>query len=88
MIERVPDEFFEWVRDTEDRLTSAFAAIEETARAEMVLGGTRREIAERFKRCQYPGVMFSMLDGKDYHDQIWKMIRPSGKAFRCEAIDT
>lgn len=82
VIERVPDEFFRWVRETEADLRAAFAAIEAAARSEMTLGGTRRDIAERFKQCRYPGVMFAMLDGKDYSDRIWRLIRPSGKAFR------
>lgn len=84
VIERVPDEFFQWVRETEKNLRAAFASIEATARGEMSSGGSRKEIAERFKRCQYPSVMFTMLDGRDYSDQIWKMVRPSGKAFRCD----
>lgn len=83
-IERVPDEFFEWVRQTEKCLRAEFAAIEETARSEMTVGGSRKEIAERFKKCQYPSVMFSMLDGRDYSDQVWRMVKPSGKAFRCD----
>lgn len=82
VIERVPDEFFQWVRETESKLQAAFAAIEATARSEMTYEGSRKEIAERFKQCQYPGVMFAILDGKDYADQIWRMIKPSGQAFR------
>ncbi len=84
VIDRVPDEFFDWVRETENDLRAAFAIIEATARGQMTFGGSRREIAERFKTCQHPGVMFSMLDGKAYAEQIWRMIRPGGKAFRCD----
>jgi len=84
VIERVPDEFFQWVRETENDLRAAFASIEATARGQMTFGGSRKEIAERFKKCQHPSVMFAMLDGKDYAEQIWRMIRPSGKAFRCD----
>jgi T4 RnlA family RNA ligase len=84
VIERVPDEFFRWVRETENDLREAFARIEATARGEMTFGGSRKELAERFKQCRYPSVMFTMLDGRDYSDQIWRMIRPSGKVFRCD----
>lgn len=83
-IERVPDEFFQWVRETENNLRAAFAAIETTARGQMTFGGSRKEIAERFKQCLFPSVMFLMLDGRDYSQAIWKMIKPSGKAFRCD----
>jgi len=84
VIDRVPDEFYQWVRETENDLREAFATIEAKARAEMRFGGSRKELAERFKQCEHPSVMFAMLDGKDYTDQIWRMVKPSGKAFRCD----
>ncbi len=84
VIERVPDEFFKWVRETENDLRGAFASIEADARSEMRYVGTRKELAERFKKCRYPAVMFNMLDNKDYSETIWKLIKPSGKAFRCD----
>ncbi len=75
-LDRVPDEFFQRARDAEADLLAAFAAVEATARGQLTFGGTRKEIAERFNRCRYPSVMFAMLDGKDYRDQIWRLIRP------------
>lgn len=84
VIECVPDEFFHWVRETESDLRNAFATIEATSRSQMTVGGSRKELAERFLRCQYPAVMFAMLDGKDYTDLIWRMIRPSSEAFRSD----
>lgn len=84
IVERVPDEFMQWVQETENDLRFEFASIELEARKQMTFGGSRKEIAERYKQCKYPGVMFAMLDGKDYSNQIWRMIRPSGRAFRCD----
>lgn len=84
VIERVPDEFFQWVRETENNLRASFAKIEATAQSQMTFTGSRKEIAERFKQCQFPSVMFLMLDGRDYSQAIWKLIKPSGKAFRCD----
>jgi len=84
VIERVPDEFFKWVRETENDLRGAFASIESEARSEMRYVGTRKELAEHFKTCRYPAVMFNMLDNRDYSETIWKLIKPSGKAFRCD----
>ena len=84
IIERVPDEFYRWVRQTEAELMSSFADIENTARAGMIYEGGRKDIAEHFRRQRYPGVMFAMLDGKSYEDQIWRMIKPSGHSFRCD----
>jgi RNA ligase len=84
VIERVPDEVFKWVRETENDLRGAFASIESDARSEMRYVGTRKELAEHFKTCRYPAVMFNMLDNRDYSETIWKLIKPSGKAFRCD----
>ena len=84
VIEVVPDEFFQWVRETETDLRKAFATIEATVRVQMTFGGSRKEIAERIKQCRYPSVMFAMLDGKNYTDQIWIMIRPGGKRLRYD----
>lgn len=81
VLDRVPDEFFQWARETENELRCQYSQIEAIARGQMSFGGHRKEIAERFKRCRYPGIMFSILDGKDYSDKIWRMVKPSGRAF-------
>ncbi len=83
-IENVPDEFLQWVQETENELRAKFCRIETIARSQMVFSGSRKEIAEKIRMRMYPSIMFSILDGKDYADQIWRMIRPSGKAFRCD----
>lgn len=82
LIERVPDEFFQWVRETENDLLAAFASIEVEARKEMRFGGTRRELAEWFTQCKYPSVMFAILDGKDYTEQIWRLVKPRDEVTR------
>lgn len=83
VIDRVPDEFHQWVRETENDLRYAFASVEAECRRHMIFHGPRRDIAAQFKLCRHPGVMFMMLDGKDYRDQIWKIIRPEcSTAFR------
>ena len=86
-IDRVPDEFYQWVRETENDLMEMFCRIESEARGAMAFAGTRKEIAERFTKCKYPSVMFAILDGKDYREIIWKMIKPSGESvFKCESL--
>lgn len=87
LIERVPDEFFQWVRETENDLRGAFAHIESTARGEMRFVGSRKELAAQFKAARYPAVMFAMLDGKDYSQMIWQQIKPKGNTvFKCEGL--
>ena len=88
LIERVPDEYFEWVRNTESELLTQFAVIESKVRAEFLSSpqfASRKEAALHFQQCQHPSILFAMLDEKDYSDQIWRLIRPSGRpAFRCD----
>lgn len=88
LVDRVPDEYFAWVRNTETELRRQFADIESRARCQYDAApafATRRDAAMHFQRCEYPSVMFSMLDGKQYAEGIWRMVRPNGQsAFRCD----
>ena len=76
MLHLVPDEFYNWVKKTEEKLRSEFTAIENIAKSEYKTLDTRKETAMYFKTCTHPGILFSMLDGKDYSDTIWRMIKP------------
>lgn len=88
LVERVPDEYFAWVRSTESDLRQKFEVIETRFRQQFAASPrfeTRKEAAFHFQQLEQPGVMFAMLDDRPYADQIWKMIRPIGQApFRCE----
>jgi hypothetical protein len=84
VIERVPDEFYQWVKETENDLRTAFTRIELSAREQMRFGKCRKTLAKHYTSCAYPSVMFAMLDGKEYQDAIWKLIKPAGKAFKCD----
>ena len=76
LLNRVPDEFYNWVRRTRNELAAKFAVIENTCKAEFKVLSTRKETAIYFQQCQYPAVLFKMLDGKSYDDAIWRIIRP------------
>lgn len=76
IIQRMPDEFYEWVKATKKRLEDEFATIENTAKKEFKVLATRKETALYFQTCTYPKILFSMLDGKDYDEIIWRYIRP------------
>lgn len=79
LLERVPDEFYHWVKATLASQQAAFDAILATAQAEFRVLDTRRETAEYFKQCQHPNLMFFLLDGKtdQLAQAIWKRIRPT-----------
>lgn len=81
IIKEVPDEMHEWVRGIVGGLLEKFVSIEQVAtQAEMEARKleTRKEQAEIITRCPFPGVAFSMLDGKDYKEAIWRIVRPKG----------
>lgn len=77
ILERVPDEFYNWVKITRAKLEKDFAIIENIAKSEYKELATRKETALYFQTCQYPKILFSMLDGKDYSETIWRYVRPS-----------
>ena len=84
LVDRVPDEFYKWIRGIESDLLGKFSDIESCCRQEFKVLPTRKETALYFQSQHYPTVLFAMLDGKDYAEKIWKMIRPeAAAAFKC-----
>lgn len=76
ILERVPDEFFDWVKQTKSDLENQYQIIENQCKADFKVLESRKETALYFQTCQYRGVLFAMLNNKDYSVIIWKMIRP------------
>lgn len=82
LLDRVPDEFDSWVRNTMNELNSQFETIEKEYQwifkvVNRVEGVEDRKIfAEYAMKYKHPSILFSMLDGKEYSDIIWKLIRP------------
>jgi len=81
-LDKVPDEFDVWVRNTVNELNSQFNGIEKeyqwifkvTKRVEGI--EDRKIFAEYAIRYKHPSILFSMLDNKNYDEIIWKLIRP------------
>jgi len=89
LLERVPDEFMAWLKDTVAKLQFQYKEIEEMAKytyKQVKNMETRKEQALFLKEySEHPGVVFSMLDKKDYSQIIWKMIRPvAEKPYKVE----
>ncbi|MBE8726803.1 T4 RnlA family RNA ligase [Flavobacterium hungaricum] len=76
ILERVPDEFFTWVKLTKADLENKYQTIENQCKMDFKVLESRKETAFYFLECQYPKVLFAMLDQRDYSDIIWKIIRP------------
>ncbi len=85
LMEKVPDEFFDWVSKVRFELEKQYAGILTQCRNDFLAinhaGRSRKDIARDFQNdCKYPSVLFAMLDDKDYKKIIWKMIRPRGQS--------
>ena len=85
ILDRVPDEFYDWVKATSGDLKAKYQAIEAQSHADFKVFDTRKESAAYFQTCAYPSVLFNMLDGKSYKNTIWRMLRPKfQKPFKNE----
>ena len=90
ILERVPDEFYNWVHDLKIKFERDYwdIILQATKAYENVdIFPTRKEqaihIMKHYK--QFSGVVFAMLDDKDYSQLIWKLIKPKADdAFKKE----
>jgi len=85
LIEKVPDEVYQYVKDTSKHLVDEFNDIKKEAKgiyrvvvSHLEIGYDRKSFAlEATKHPKHAGILFAMLDGKDYEPIIWKMVRPT-----------
>jgi len=83
LVQRVPEEFAEWVRQTAAALQEQYRQIELDA----ILDETnysgdqsdRRAFAEYAKTKANPAILFAMRDEKPYSQIIWKQIKPAAE---------
>jgi RNA ligase len=85
LLERVPDEFYQWVRDTKEGLVDEFNIAEAVALRDYETIKnlpTRKEQAEAIAKIdstrekKLSGIIFKLMDKRPYEDIIWKMIKP------------
>lgn len=77
ILEKVPDEFYDWVKKNVADLNAEYQKIEQYCQENFKDLGNRKDTALYFQTLKYPGILFSMLDKRDYAPIIWKMIRPT-----------
>lgn len=83
ILDKVPDEFYQWVKRTQANLLEQYKTIEAQAQKDFKVLETRKETALYYMNCMNPHVLFAMLNQKDVSRIIWKMIKPSfEKPFR------
>ena len=82
LIDRVPDEFYEWLNKTRNKIQNKFNEIERKSLKEFIRIyhindiTNRKEFAQEAKKFEYPSILFSIYDKKLYDNIIWKNIRP------------
>lgn len=86
-IDHVPDEFYQWVKETAHGLqerfdlllqeaTDDFTWIMKKVRRPSVDPKQRKEFARLATETPWPALMFGLYDGRDMSENIWKRIRP------------
>jgi RNA ligase len=87
LLEKVPDEFYNWVKKTQSELITQFDKILAESKAVFKELETRKETALYFQAQKHPSILFSMLDKKTPDKIIWKMIRPKySKPFKTDEV--
>ena len=82
LLDRVPDEFYDWLKRTASKLLVEYAEIERQALQEFVRIYHINQITERAlfaeqaKLFKHRSILFKLYDRKPYADIIWKQIRP------------
>jgi RNA ligase len=86
LCERVPDEFNAWLRRTVNNFRAQYTQIEEAAQQILATARatTRKEYAALFTQTPYSAILFQMLDGRDYAQLIWKMIKAQPRTFSVD----
>jgi RNA ligase len=91
IIDKVPDEFYNWVKTTREELMGRFNEIDtdysRTYRTLLGINGivNRKSFANYVSNYKYSFLLFAMFDNKDYKQMIWKIVYPEhSKPFKNE----
>ncbi|MCK5615953.1 hypothetical protein KAR91_79555 [Candidatus Pacearchaeota archaeon] len=86
MLDNIPDECYDWLKDTETRFRDKYEEIKNKAVTEFYFisetakyadpAFTRKDWALEFLKTDHPSVLFNMLDDKPYEKLIWDKIQP------------
>lgn len=82
LLDRVPDEFYKWVKDTIAKLENQYKNIEEESKKEFQKIkhiDNRKRFAEKAKKQRTRAILFKILDEQDYTEVIWMMIKPKAE---------
>lgn len=81
ILDKVPDEFYDWVKETARDLTMRFENIDndynDIFNSIFSLTESKKDFAEKAKRYPHSSILFAMYDGKPTHKIIWKLLYPN-----------
>ena len=83
LLDRVPDEFYDWVKKTIADIKEHYAEIEYQAKLKFKLIDDykdRKSFAEKAKKYPERAILFRMLDQRPYSEVIWKMVKPKAES--------
>jgi RNA ligase len=91
ILDKVPDEFYNWVKETKENLIFQFNKIENEYKwifnsiKKVKETSDRKVFATYALNYKYPSILFNMNNGKDHKEIIWKIIYPNySKPFKKE----
>ena len=87
LIKNVPDEFYDWVKDTENKFINCYNKILQECKNVYKEFGNRKECAEYFLKQKHPEILFKMLDKKDFSKYIWKKVKYSEASYSEETSE-
>ncbi len=85
LLEKVPDEFYDWVKLEVERIKTDYDTKELNAKniLSSIQGLSRKDQAITLQKTEgYLPIVFAMIDGKDYREVIYKQIKPEYRLFK------
>lgn len=82
LLDKVPDEFYDWLMATVKDFKYKYFEIEKSALKEFIhiyyfnQIKNRKEFALEAKESKYRSILFNIYDVKEYDELIWRMIKP------------
>lgn len=78
ILDKVPDEFYDWVKQTKENLESQFMEIKNAVEEEFKILVDKKEYAEKIKDNQLKSLLFKRLDSysPQLNNMIWDLIYP------------
>jgi len=80
----VPDEIFSWIKLTKNSILNEYKKIESDYSNifNSIVYKDRKEFAEQATKHKYSGILFKMLDNKNYSEILWNIVKPEHSTYK------